>query len=145
MTMIVLFAGLADPFLAGVLNDPNTEARAGYLRVLGPLFLDAPLFGAGIGGFAAAGAGEYPHNLVAEVAAELGFVGVLLLLFWFGLALRGAARSPVLVTLVVSTSVFSLFSGSLASNPEFWMSTALAVAMSPIRRGLIIPSLDRRS
>ena len=65
------------------------------------MFLDAPLFGAGIGGFA--GAGEYPHNLVAEVAAELGFVGVLLLLLWFGLALRGAARSPVLVALVVST------------------------------------------
>ena len=74
----------------------------------------------------------YPHNLVAEIAVELGSIGLLAMLAWFGLALRGAARSPVLVALVVATAVYSLFSGNLAGNAEFWMFSALAVAAFPI-------------
>ena len=71
---------------------------------------------------------QYPHNLIAEIGAELGLVGLLVLAVWFGFALRWASRSPLLVALVVATGVYALFSGSIASNTEFWMCSALAVA-----------------
>lgn len=135
LVLMVVVAGAADPLLAQIVNDPNAEARAGYLRVLAPLFLNAPLIGVGIGGFAATGIADYPHNLVAEVAAELGFAGLVLLVTWLLVSLRAAAGSPVLTALVVAASVFSIFSGNVASNTEFWLFTALAVATSRIGRG----------
>ena len=115
-----------------VVDDPNVTSRASFLGAAASLFLQSPIFGVGIGGFAASGLDLYPHNMIAEVAVELGSIGILLFLAWFILALRGAARSPMLVALVVATSVYALFSGSLAGNAEFWMFSALAVAKFPI-------------
>lgn len=123
--------------LAGTIADPNVTSRATFLGAAGSLFLKAPLLGVGIGGFAAGGLDLYPHNLIAEIGAELGSIGVLTLIAWVGLALRGAARSPILVALVVATGVYTLFSGSLASNAEFWMFTGLAVAMVPMGRNRV--------
>jgi len=141
VALLSLLAGLADPLFEEVFNDPNVSGRAGYLRALGPLFVDAPLFGIGLGGFASTGLADYPHNLVAEVALELGFAGLLLLLAWFTLALRAAAGSPLLVALVVATGVFSLFSGYLGAHTEFWLFTALALAVSRIGRNEVpVPS-----
>jgi O-antigen ligase len=113
-------------------NDPNVAGRASFLAVAVPMFLGAPLQGVGIGGFAASGLSAYPHNLVAEIAAELGVLGLLAYASWLALALRGALRSPLLTALVVATTLFSLFSGSIASNVEFWLFTAVAVALVPI-------------
>jgi O-antigen ligase len=121
------------PELLRVVDDPNVTSRATYLDVSSSLFIGSPFLGIGVGGFAASGLDVYPHNLVAEIAAELGLIGLLSLLAWVLMALRGAARSPLLVALVVATGVFSLFSGSLASNSEFWMFTGLAVASFPVR------------
>ena len=132
LAVVVLLSGALDTILSSVANDPNTSSRATYLAVAGRLIGEAPVLGIGIGGFASTGLDLYPHNLVAEVASELGVVGVLILLSWFGLALRGAARSPVVVGLVVATGTFTLFSGSLAGNGDFWMFTTLAVARLPI-------------
>lgn len=135
VAVVVVLSGALDPLLARVANDPNTTSRATFLAATGRLFLQAPLFGVGVGGFAATSLDFYPHNVIAEVASELGVVGLLCLLVWLGLALRGAARSPILVALVVATVVFSLFSGNLAGNVELWMFSALAVAMLPNGRG----------
>ena len=57
---------------------------------------------------------------------------VMVLVVWLAMALRGAARSPILVALLVGTGTFAMFSGDLAGNGEFWMFSALAVAMLPI-------------
>jgi O-antigen ligase len=132
LAAVVLLSGALDPLLAQVANDPNTTSRATYLDVAGRLVLGAPVFGVGIGGFAATGLDTYPHNLFAEVASELGLAGIMALVVWLALALRGAARSPILVALVVSTGTFAMFSGSLAGNEELWMFSALAVATLPI-------------
>jgi hypothetical protein len=145
LALLIAVSGLADPLVAGLFADPNVEARAGYLRAVAPLFLDAPLFGVGFGGFAATGLHEYPHNMVAEVAAELGMAGLVLLLAWFALVLRAASGSPVLVALVVATGTFSLFSGNVGSNSEFWIFSALALAMSRMGRDKAGTDLDRRS
>lgn len=134
LSAIALLAGLADPWIAEVGNDPNVSARRDYLRAVGPLFVDSPLFGVGLGGFAATGLDDYPHNLPAEIASELGFVGLVLLVGWTVIALRAAAGSPLLVALVVATGAFSVFSGHIGSNNEFWLFTALALAMPRTNR-----------
>ena len=119
---------------AGVVNDPNVTSRALYLDLSSQLFLASPIFGNGLGTFASLGAADlYPHNIVAEIAGELGMAGLALLFAWFLLALRAAARSPLLMSLVVATAAFSLFSGSIAGNAEFWIFTGIAVAMTPLR------------
>jgi len=123
-----MFGGAGSIIAKVVVNDPNVTGRATFLDAASRLFLAAPLIGTGLGGFLATGLAEYPHNVVAEIGAELGAFGLLALAAWFGLALRGAGRSPIIMALLVATAVFSLFSGSVASNAEFWMFSALAVA-----------------
>jgi O-antigen ligase len=91
--------------------------------------VSSPLIGIGFGGFASTGLHEYPHNLPAEVLVELGLVGAVIVLAWLVLALRGALGSPLMLALVVTTLVFTLFSGSLASQTVFWLYSTLAVAM----------------
>ncbi|MEO5964886.1 MAG: O-antigen ligase family protein, partial [Candidatus Limnocylindrales bacterium] len=96
--------------LAPIVDDPNITSRAEYLDIASRMFAGAPILGTGLGSFAAAGAADlYPHNLVAEVASELGVVGLALLAGWLALAIRGALRSPLLVALVAASSVFALF------------------------------------
>ena len=65
------------------------------------------------------------------MGVELGIVGLLSLGAWTLLGLIGATRSPLAMGLMVGTGAFTLFSGSLASQAEFWMFSALAVAMVP--------------
>ena len=57
-------------------------------------------------------------------------------LTWIILAVRGALGSPLMLALVTATGVFTLFSGSLASQTVFWLYSTLAVAMlAAARRG----------
>jgi hypothetical protein len=126
--LMLLLSGALDPLVDPASTDPDAVSRAGYLGTALPLFLEAPLAGAGFGGFAVLGLAQYPHNVIAEVAAELGILGLVALATWTGLALKGASRSPLLLALVVETGAFALFSGSLASNVEFWLFSALGVA-----------------
>jgi hypothetical protein len=132
--VVLLTVGLdtSSSALTTVINDPNVSSRATFLDASRSLFLKEPVLGIGFGGFAATGLDLYPHNLIAEIAVELGSIGILALLAWLGLALRGAARSPLLVALVVATATYSLFSGNVAGNTEFWMFSGLAAAMVPI-------------
>ena len=132
--VLAVVTSAAPASLTPIVGDPDVTSRARYLEVAGQMFAAAPVLGSGLGGFAAMGlADPYPHNLFAEVASELGLVGLALVLGWVALALRGAAQSPLLVALVVATSCFALFSGNVAGNTEFWMCTAVAVAMRPVR------------
>jgi O-antigen ligase len=135
---VVLFIadtfGPGTPILATLGSDPNISSRASYLGTAAALFAQSPLLGIGLGGFAATGLDTYPHNMLAEILSELGIVGMLIFIPWVILAIRGAMGSPILMALVATTSVYLLFSGSLASNVEFFMFTALAVARVPLGR-----------
>jgi hypothetical protein len=133
-----MFGGDASILAKVVVNDPNVTGRATFLDAALRLFLGSPLVGVGLGGFLTTGLIEYPHNLVAEIGSELGVIGLLALGAWFVLALRGALGSPILMALLVATAVYSLFSGSVASNVEFWMFSALAVASHPVRKRSVI-------
>lgn len=126
--------GTGTPILATLGSDPNVSSRASYLGTAAALFGQSPLLGIGLGGFASTGLDTYPHNMLAEILSELGIVGMLIFIPWIALAIRGAAGSPLLMALVAATSVYLLFSGSLASNVEFFLFTGLAVARVPFGR-----------
>lgn len=107
-----------------------------YIQAL-QLFLENPILGVGLGGFAEPGTRTYPHNLVLELAAETGLVGLLL---WGRLILAGllAARAdPFLMVLLVQTLLYASVSGGMASNYEwvFFAILALAVQRQPSRWG----------
>lgn len=120
--------------LTSFLAEPDVTSRASYISESTRLIQTHPFLGVGIGGFAATGLDTYPHNLVFEIAAELGLLGILLVVPWVVFAVRGALGSPILTALLVSTAIFTLFSGSLASNAEFWLCSAFAVARFPLSR-----------
>jgi O-antigen ligase len=139
---------LADAFFGGnasilarvFVNDPNVTGRATFLDAALRQFASSPFLGVGIGGFASTGLIQYPHNLIAEFGAELGGIGLAAFATWTLIAFRGALGSPILVALLVTTFSFALFSGSVASNAEFWMCSALAVARIPVRARSSVPA-----
>ena len=107
-------------------------------------FLDHPLGGIGTGGFAAVNPSEvYPHNLVLEVASELGLVGLVLLAATLAYAVaalvaawrRGAAEARPTVALVAallaSTLFNSLVSSNLPTNNALWLAFGLAGGLLP--------------
>ena len=123
----------ASPLLSRVLDDPNATSRGTFLQVAAEIFARSPVLGSGLGAFASTGLDAYPHNLVAEIASELGVLGLAAVASWLVLALRGAAGSPLLVALLVASAVYTLGSGSMASNTEFWVISAVAAARLPVR------------
>ena len=135
--------GSGTPILGTLGSDPNISSRASYLGTAATLFAKSPLLGIGLGGFASTGLDTYPHNLLAEIVSELGLVGLFIFIPWLVLAVRGAAGSPITMALVCATSVYFLFSGSLASNVEFFLFSALAVARLPLGRERIGATLAR--
>lgn len=107
-------------------------------------FVQHPLGGIGTGGFSSANPSEmYPHNLLLEVASELGLVGLLLvlgtLLYAVGAlvqAWRGAgdeARPAVafVAAILVSMLLNSLVSSNLPTNNGLWLAVGLATGLAP--------------
>lgn len=144
VTALAIVAGLGlfdrvSSLLTTFLAEPDVTSRASYINESGRLFWSHPFLGVGLGGFAATGLDTYPHNLGFEIAAELGVLGILLVVPWVLFAIRGAAGSPMLMALLVSSGIFTLFSGSLASNVEFWLCSAFAVARFPLMQRILAP------
>lgn len=106
-------------------------------------FVASPIGGVGTGGFAATNPSElYPHNLVFEVAAELGLVGLVLVaatLAYALAALRQAwrgddARRPdvaLVAAILVSMLLNSLVSSNLPTNYGLWLAVGLAAGLAP--------------
>jgi O-antigen ligase len=107
------------------------------------VFSTHPL-GAGTGGYPALTGYEWPHNVILELASELGVVGVaafLALLIGIAVVLRRAARRPDLRREVVGagsllilplTVAFSSF--DLNGNRTLWFACGLALAATQLRR-----------
>jgi O-antigen ligase len=102
-----------------------------------------PFVGIGTGGFAATQtAGQYPHNLFLEPAAELGLVGlalVLLLVVEVGIRLVRAWRaggeeerlvSGLVLALGATALVNATFSGGLPHNRAVWLWAGVALGLS---------------
>jgi hypothetical protein len=130
--LVATMLGLLDPAFEEAVRDPNNTSRPLFLFEAARLFAASPVIGSGFGAFASTGFDLYPHNMVAEVAAELGILGLLALGAWLVLATRASMRSAIFSALLFSTFVFSLFSGNIAGEAEFWFFSALAVGALPL-------------
>jgi O-antigen ligase len=109
-----------------------------------------PVRGVGVGGFKQAYAkrthlpGKEPkkaasHNTAVTVAAETGFLGLLLYLWLLVAALRQAFRRPSMVSIVAGLGIAAIFVHSLFYNaffedPTTWGLFGLAVLGAPIAR-----------
>jgi O-antigen ligase len=106
------------------------------------VFIGHPL-GAGTAGYTALTGYEWPHNIVLELAAELGLPGVaalLALLVATAGALYRTARSPRLRLEVIGASglivlplAMSLSSFDLNGNRVLWFACGLALAVTRLR------------
>ncbi|MBL0968011.1 MAG: O-antigen ligase family protein [Brevundimonas sp.] len=86
-----LQAAIAPPEITRVWNRPE------FLRAAFEIFRENPLIGAGWGGFPTAAGlpdelGFHPHNIVAELLAETGLIGLVLFALWFSLAIGRLIR-----------------------------------------------------
>jgi O-antigen ligase len=139
---ILVASGLVDRIIRPLVEDPNVTSRATFLAASAQLFAEAPLLGIGFGGFASTGLHDYPHNMIAEVAAETGLIGLAALTSWIVLAVIGASRSPLVMGLLVASATGAFFSGHIGSQTEFWMFSALGVAALSARRTTGAPLPD---
>jgi O-antigen/teichoic acid export membrane protein/O-antigen ligase len=116
-------------------------------------------FGIGWGGFAALGTGLlYPHNILLEVACELGIVGLVVLCAFLVSAVRrmlilwraseGLIRLQAAVAIALFVSAFfnACVSGAIQDNWEVWLWSGLALGFalrsyetSPARSRLVVP------
>lgn len=120
----------------------STNGRAGLWSAAITAFSQHPLLGVGTGGFAGLGTGEfYPHNVVLEVAAELGALGAIIVISFLIGSLRrmsslwrlreGTERLEVsvVIALFLAALVNALFSGAIQDNQEIWLWAGVGLGM----------------
>ncbi|MDQ2982481.1 MAG: O-antigen ligase family protein [Actinomycetota bacterium] len=137
--------GRAFAFLQGNGSGLSSTGRATYWSHAYESFANHPITGLGTGGFTSVGAGEvYPHDLLLEVASELGLPGLVLVV---GLLVAGIARIrrawalgigndrrrvSLVATLFAAALTNALVSGDLPTNATLWLMLGLALGLSTL-------------
>jgi O-antigen ligase len=124
---------------SGLSSNGRTELWAEAYTV----FAKHPLWGLGTGGFAWLSPGKlYPHNLLLEMAVELGIIGALLIIgiiagfttrliaAWRTATDRDKIDAATLIALFVMIFVNALFSGAIQDNSDLWIWGGVGVGMS---------------
>jgi O-antigen ligase len=132
-------------FLSDAGSGMSSNGRDQLWSLALELFANHPLQGVGTGGYADVSPVElYPHNILLEAAAELGVVGLLLVLGVMVSAvsrLRAAWRRAaddlrpviaVVLALLVASIVNSLLSGDIAANNSVWLFAGLGVGLASV-------------
>jgi O-antigen ligase len=135
--------GRAFSTLLGSASGLSSNGRSGLWAQAYTVFGEHPLFGIGTGGFASVSSVElYPHNLLLEMAVELGIAGVLLIVgivagssarligAWRAARGRDKLDAVVLLTLFLMAVLNALFSGAIQDNMEVWVWAGLGIGMS---------------
>jgi len=136
----------------GIEIDVSLAGRLGFHRAALQVFRARWLLGSGIGGYWVLTNGCYPHNVLLEIAADLGSVGLLLLAGWvlptlftvFGLLragpCEGADRGPdwmrVIALIFLVVLVFAQLGSVLEDNRVLFLLlpalTIFAARHSPV-------------
>jgi O-antigen ligase len=129
-------------FLSGSGSGLSSNGRSQLWSEAWGLFTSHPLFGAGTGSFFGFdGLNQYPHNLFLEVAAELGLVGLVLLVVflassWFGVVraarrfgLPGRPEVALVASLFTAALVNAMFSGDITTNGGLWLAAGLVLGL----------------
>lgn len=135
--------------LATELGD-SALMRISLYRSAVNLWASSPILGGGTGQLSVAAAGEdirlYPHNIILELGAETGFIGVLIFVILIGLALRKGLillRSKERIVRIIGRYLFVAFcfvllnamvSGDINDNRLLFTFTGLLMTSSCYRR-----------
>jgi len=108
------------------------------------MFQEAPIWGKGIGSFAVFigvvnATNAYPHNIVLEIASELGLIGIVASValfhtvylkakFFVRNSLRSRWHAYGIMGLLLFSAINSLVSGDLNSNKYLWFSIGILLA-----------------
>lgn len=126
--------------------DTSVQGRLLVMEVAWHLFTSSPIVGRGTGSVSAFGAGQeqvYPHNILLELAAETGllglglFLGVVEMVLWRLLASlsKESGQEPLLLTLLtmlVFTLLNAMVSGDLNDGRTMWLFAGIAIATTEI-------------
>jgi O-antigen ligase len=129
-------------FLDGSGSGISSNGRVQLWSVAWQLFTSHPVLGVGTGSFFGFdGLNEYPHNLLLEAAAELGFVGLVLMLGFLVSSWRtilkassrlghsGRPQMALVAALFVSAVVNAMFSGDIPTNSDLWLAAGLGLGL----------------
>lgn len=126
-------------FLEQTLEGHYLSFRDVLIRYAYDFWLEAPLFGNGLGSFSLVTPLNYPHNIVMELLCETGVVGLLLFLIFafFSLtsqyALGGRDRALIL-PLIALTGISSLASGDFVDFRFLFLFMLFPVGVLAVRR-----------
>ena len=140
-------------FLSGNGGGVSSNGRFQLWSEAWHVFNAHPLLGSGTGSFLGYdGLNQYPHNLFLETAAELGFVGIVLLLGFLAataitlakakqqLGNRGRSQVALVGALFVSALVNAMFSGDIPTNGGIWVAAGLGLGLTLRRRDVVATS-----
>ncbi|MNV75463.1 O-Antigen ligase [compost metagenome] len=85
------------------------------------VFQEHPFFGSGLGGNTPPVQDEFPHNVIIEMASELGVAGLFMWLVAYLFSLWSARIHPVLMVLLLQSLGCALLSGDFGYNYEYML------------------------
>ena len=141
--------GRALSTIVGSTSGLSSNGRSSLWAQAYSTFGQHPFLGVGTGGFAALNPEQYPHNILLEVAVELGAVGLVALLAMIGgmLARLGSLwRSTVgperlqvalIIALFTLALVNAFVSGAIQDNRDIWIWGGIGLGMY-VRRQWVV-------
>ncbi|MFF2484029.1 O-antigen ligase family protein [Paenibacillus sp. NPDC058071] len=91
--------------------------------------LDNPFFGAGLGASSPPLTPDHPHNVIVEMASELGIVGLLLWSIALLYSIWKASRNRLLLVLLLQVLAYAQLSGDFGYNFEYLLIAFIAMAL----------------
>jgi O-antigen ligase len=129
------FAGVLELIFEGRTEDGTINSRIEAYRIGLKMFCEYPVFGAGIGAFNMNHYGtnigtilKYPHNILIELACELGIFGLgIFILFVWEVINKLIKDQKELLAFFIYGILLAMFSKDIASNGIVWIFTACLV------------------
>ncbi|MNX08851.1 O-Antigen ligase [compost metagenome] len=97
-------------------------------------FQEHPFFGSGLGGSTPPVQDEFPHNVIIEMANELGVAGLFMWLVAYLFSLWSARFHPVLMVLLIQSLGCALLSGDFGYNYEYMLMAFVSLVFVPTRQ-----------
>jgi O-antigen ligase len=112
-------------------EDDNYLGRVSLQTQALTSFQAHPFFGVGIGGRTPPVTDEFPHNILIEMASELGIVGLFLWAAAFVYTVYVTRFQPILLVMLVQAFGCALVSGDFGYNFEYIFISIAALAFVP--------------
>jgi hypothetical protein len=110
-------------------EDANYIGRKDLFEEAFQRFADNPYFGTGLGGNTPSAAQDFPHNVLLEIASELGLTGFSLWLIAFAASVYAAKNNGLVLVMLIQTLAYALSSGDFGFNYEYMLVAFTALAL----------------